>query len=268
LTARFLFSSQRSLSLHLNIYLISIVFLLDIDRQIPHSFLYHQICKNNASRLFCFYDETYLCLCRSSDYRAQYFIHNAQIDHCDKCLSGGQCFQGNPNDNNDFLCLCPSCHQGHRCQFDFQPFRFTFDSPLVSSSTIVTFIYLSITLLLFILCCLSNLSCFVTFKRSSPRKFGTGTYLLLVTCLNQIALLCLLLKFIHITFAISSLMSCRLVSYLLSVLTRSTYWLTSSVSLDRIFLMLFLTSLFLFIKNIRLTVGISVATLIIPFLTL
>jgi hypothetical protein len=102
LSPRFLFSSQRSLSLHLDIYLISIVFFLDIDRQIPRSFLYHQICKNNASRPFCFYDETYLCLCRSSNYRAQCFIHNPQIDHCDKCLSGGQCLQGNPNDNNDF----------------------------------------------------------------------------------------------------------------------------------------------------------------------
>jgi hypothetical protein len=70
---------------------------------------------------------------------------------------------------------------------------------------------------------LNNSCSFITFKWPIPRKYATGTYLLLITCLNQLTLFCLLLKFIQITFGISSIVSCRLISYLLSVLTRSTY---------------------------------------------
>ncbi|CAF4374171.1 unnamed protein product [Rotaria socialis] len=84
-----------------------------IDESVPAIFKYHNICRNDTQHI-CFYDENYICICQPDHYGANCFIHDTQLDHCDKCLSGGKCLQGDPKDLNDFICLCPSCHQGHR----------------------------------------------------------------------------------------------------------------------------------------------------------
>jgi hypothetical protein len=83
----------------------------------------------------------------------------------------------------------------------------------------------------------------------------------MTTCFNQLALFCLLGKFIQITFGISSALSCRLIAYLLSVFTRSNYWLTSWVTVDRILIILYPTSLRL--KSAHLAMRVSIATFIV-----
>ena len=234
--------------------------LSDAYRSVPIVFHFHRICRNDRNR-FCFYDENYLCLCQTSDSRAECFIHNTRLDQCDQCLLGGKCLQNDPIDFNDFRCFCPSCHQGHRCQFNAEAFGFTFDSLLVRYSISVKIIYFAIIILLVIFASLSNFCSFVTFKRPAPRKFGTGTYLFFVTCVNELALICLLVKFIQITFQISSTLTCRLVSYFLSVFTRSNYWLTTWITIDRILIILFPNSPRL--RNARLAISVSFVTLII-----
>jgi hypothetical protein len=238
------------------------ILLSEIDQSVSPVFKYHHICRNDTQR-FCFYDENYFCICQQDHYRAECFVHDPQLDHCENCLSRGKCLQGDPKDPNDFICLCPSCHQGHRCEFSMQAFGFTLDSLLVNYSKEVKIIYVSIVCLLFIIGLFNNFCSFVTFKRPIPRKFGVGNYLLIVSCLNQIALLCLLFKFIEITVGIIDVGSCKAVSYFLSVMTRSTYWLTSWITVDRLLMIIFPTSSFL--KNPRLSIGISVSTLIILF---
>jgi hypothetical protein len=135
--------------------------------------------------------------------------------------------------------------------------------PDVNYSKEVKIIYVSIVCLLFIIGLFNNICSFVTFKRRTPRKFGVGNYLLIVSCLNQIALFCLLFKFIEITVGIVDVGSCKAISYFLSVMTRSTYWLTSWITVDRLLMILFPTSSF--VKNPRLSLGISILTLIILF---
>ncbi len=159
--------------------------------------------------------------------------------------------QGDPNDINDFLCICPSCHQGRLCEFSLQAFGFTLDSLLVFDSIIVHSIYVVLAFLLFICGLVNNICSFVTFKRSQPRKFGVGNYLFVVTILNQCALLTLLLKFVYIIVG-SSNASCKTISYLASIFTRSTYWLTSWVTIDRLLIILFPTATAF--KNPRLSI--------------
>ncbi|CAF2007673.1 unnamed protein product [Rotaria magnacalcarata] len=74
-------------------------------------------------------------------------------------------------------------------------------------------------------------------------------------------LLCLLLKFVPIALGRAELYSCRTISYLLSVFSRSTYWLTSCVSIDRLLLLLYPTSVSL--KSPRLAISISIGTFIV-----
>ncbi|CAF2229873.1 unnamed protein product [Rotaria magnacalcarata] len=103
-----------------------------IDQSVPDVFKYHHICQNDGKR-FCFHDENYLCICQPNHYRTECFGHNIQLDHCDNCLSGGKCVQGDRNHHNNFICLCSSCQQGLRCEFSLQPFSFTLDLLLSGS---------------------------------------------------------------------------------------------------------------------------------------
>jgi hypothetical protein len=223
-------------------------------------FNYHHVCRTNI-KLYCFHDENYLCVCENDHYRANCFGHDTQLDHCDKCLSEGKCLRGDLEDSNVFLCLCPSCYQGLHCEFSVEAFGFTFDSLLVGYPKGVKIIYAILTCLLFIIGFFNNLCSFVTFKRSKPLMVGVGNYLFIVTCLNQIGLFCLLLKVIYITLDISNVLTCKIVSYCLSVFTRSAYWLTSWITVERSLMILFPHSLL--ITHPRLAIRISGATMLV-----
>jgi hypothetical protein len=167
------------------------------------------------------------------------------IDHCDNCLSGGRCIRGDLKKANDFICICRPCIQGNRCEFSLQAFGFTLDSLLVSDTTPIHIIYIGVVVILFCIGLFNNYCSFVTFKRSQPRKYGVGNYLLFVTILSQCSLLLFLLKFISIflgSMGLTNDVSCKTISYLLSVFTRSTYWLTRWVTVNRLLTIIFPTS--------------------------
>ncbi|UJR12875.1 hypothetical protein I4U23_017049 [Adineta vaga] len=229
----------------------------EIDHFVTAIFKYHYICQNDTERL-CFYDENYFCICEKDRYRAECFILDIQHDRCSKCLFGGKCLQGDLQNPNDFICFCPFCHQGDRCEFSMQAFSFTLDSLLVGCSKKSKIIYSSIVCLLCIVGFCNNLCSFVTFQRSTPRNFSVGNYLLIVSCFNQTALFFLLFKFIQITFGIIDIISCKAISCFLAVMTRSTYWLTSWVSVDRLLMVIFPT--LSSVKNSRLAIVISFFT--------
>ena len=143
------------------------------------------------------------------------------------------------------MCICPHCHQGRLCEFSMKTFGFTLDSLLALESTTTQAIYIALAFVLFIVGLFNNLCSFLTFRKQEPRKFRVGNYLFFVTILNQCALLCLLFKFIHIlmgTFGSTLGASCKVVSYLLSSVTRSTYWLTSWITVNRLLMVIFPTS--------------------------
>ena len=126
-----------------------------------------------------------------------------------------------------------------------QPFTFILDSLLVFEQFRVQYIYISIVCVLFIVGFFNNLCSFITFKRPKPRAFAVGSCLLIVTILNQCALLFLLIKFLHIFMGSSSGwtsdLPCKIISYLLAVFTRSTYWLTSWITVVRLLMIIFPT---------------------------
>ena len=227
-------------------------------------FRYHQICRANH---FCFHDATYLCICESDHYRAECFGHDLALDQCDRCLSKGKCVKGDLSDENDFICLCPYCHQGRLCEFSMEALGFTIDSLLASDSNGVRLVYIVVTFLLMIVACFTNFCSLITFKRSEVRKYAVGSLLLVASILNQCTMICLFAKFTHVllgSFALTDTYSCKIVSYLLSVLTRSSAWLMSWISLNRLCLVLFPTSLRL--KRPTLAAYSSVGTLVSLFI--
>lgn len=195
---------------------------------------------------------------------AECFGHVPTIDQCQECLASGRCIKGNLEQSNDFLCICPYCTQGDRCEFSLQAFGFTFDSLLAFDTRTVQYVYTGLAVIIFVLGFFTNYCSFVTFIRKQPRVVGVGNYLLFVTILNQCSLFILLLKFLSIvvgSMGITSHASCKLITYLLSISTRSIYWLTSWVTIIRLLTTVYPTSLR--VKNPRLAIYISLMTLLV-----
>ena len=234
---------------------------------VPDIFKYHNLCRDDT-RLFCFYDGEFLCVCQGDHYRVDCFGHATRrgIDHCDLCLSDGKCVKGSLEEPNDFVCLCPDCHQGLRCEFSLQAFGITLDYLLLADSTGIQTMYIAIVFVLFTIGLFNNLCAFLTFKRKKPRKVGVGNYLLVVATLNICALFWLLVEFIHVRLGSAGLtndVSCKFVNYLLSVFPRSTYWLTTWITINRLGLTVFPASNTL--KNPRIAIFITIGTVLVLF---
>ena len=209
---------------------------------------YHHICINNPTRL-CFRDDVYLCICTENHSRVECFNYDDQLDQCEMCRSNGRCLQGNPTRSNQFLCLCPQCHSGRYCQFNTKSFSFTLDqlfSPdLLSHQRQTTTISLLIffSLFTFLLAIPNNLFSLITLRRRSCLRHGVGHYLLWMSVINQFSLICLLARLLHLTLNITGTSSssttnnllCKSLNYLLSSSTRMVYWLTSLISIERLY---------------------------------
>ena len=181
------------------------------------------------------------------------FNYDDQLDRCKQCRAEGRCLKGDPRRSTDFLCLCPECHSGGQCQFNTKSFLFTLDqlfsSDLLSdqrSTTISLLIFSSF--LLFFLALPNNLFSFVTFRRSPCLRYGIGHYLLWMSVINQLNLAFFVALLIHLILNISKKSSsssvwdgllCKSLNYLLSSSTRMVYWLTSLVSIERLYTTIF-----------------------------
>jgi hypothetical protein len=184
------------------------------------------------------------------------------------------CLKGEPNDRADFLCLCPHCYYGRLCQFSTEFMSITLDSLLAkdvqNQRRWPSTVYITIGAIFFLLGAFNNYCSFITFIRPKPRKVGVGNYLLIVSILNQCSLLSLLLKIIEIVLGSTgalfnyewfNLYACKIISYLLSVFTRITYWLTSLVSIERLSIVLVPTALKF--RQPRVSVGLSIIVIVI-----
>ncbi|CAF0897048.1 unnamed protein product [Adineta steineri] len=225
-------------------------------------FMYHQICRNNTN-LFCFFDDTSFCLCQTDRYRVSCLGYDTKRDICKQCLSGGKCVRGDLDDQNNFICICPFCYQGHRCEFNMQAFGFSVDSLLIAYSKKIKITYIILVSVLVIIGFFTNLCSFLTFRRPACQIFGVGIYLLNVTCLNQISLFCLFLRILLNTVDMSNVVTCKILSFSLTVSTRLSYWLTSCTTLIRLCVVLAPNSGIL--KRPRLAVTINIVISLILF---
>ncbi|CAF1394347.1 unnamed protein product [Adineta ricciae] len=242
-------------------------------------FFYHRICqlKNNTNTtLICFRDLRYLCICESDYYRAECFEYDRSLDQCSSCLANGYCLKGELNNKSDFLCICPRCFNGKMCQDSTELMSITLDSLITkdiqNDRHISVGIYISFSLLIFFFALFNNFNSFLTFLRPKARQMPVGIYLLIVSVIDQCSLSLLFLKIVHVILGSNGILfeyesvnlySCKILSYLLSVFTRITYWLTSLVTIERLCLVLFPTSPIL--KSTRRALGLSLFIIIFVF---
>lgn len=158
-------------------------------------FKYHDLCqfyRQNRSKIVCFRDNLYFCSCNMTLEHAQCLRFDPYSDTCQHCLSEGQCIRGSLQQEQDFICLCRRCMYGSVCQFSTELFSFTLDSLIIKDiqnrRDLSIAIYISITFIIFLIGCLSNLCSLLVFSRKNPRKIGVGNYLYLVSIINIISL--------------------------------------------------------------------------------
>jgi hypothetical protein len=213
---------------------------------------YHSLCRNNTD-LFCFRDDFYLCICEENHSRVDCFLYDSNLDQCFGCLAGGRCLQGDRSRSNDFICLCPPCYSGTRCQFNSNSFVFTIDQlfyiDLISSKQKMTLCLLIIgSLLLALIALPNNIFSFVTFRRQKCLSNGVGQYLFYMSIINQINLSVLVARLIHLSIIVTDLryhpiidsILCKVLNYLLICSTRIAYWLVSFVATERVYTVVFL----------------------------
>ena len=238
---------------------------------------YHQMCIADRTRL-CFRDDVYLCICGENHSRVECFNYNDQFDRCSHCLAGGRCLQGDRRRSSDFVCLCPPCHSGEQCQFSSESLVFTLDqlfSPdLFSSHKETTMTLLTLfSLCLFFLALPNNLFSFVTLRRRPCLRYGIGHYLLWMSVINQVNLLFFVARLSHLMLKISNTSSsaiwddllCKSLNYFLSSLTRLVYWLTSLVSIERLYMTLIINGQWL--KKPRVARRLILLTFVVVFST-
>ena len=211
---------------------------------------YHQLCQSNADRL-CFRDQSYLCLCSDNNTRAACFGYDSKLDRCFHCSSGGHCIQAKDDRTHDFLCLCPPCYAGERCQFNMNSFGFTLDQLFlmdlrsVRRPTTVRLVIL-VPLLMFLLALPNNLFSLLTFRRQFLLGNSIAQYLLVMSVINQLNLGFLAARLIHLTAHIIGFHShptrdaffCKTFSYLLATSNRMVYWLSALVAIERMYMTL------------------------------
>ena len=152
------------------------------------------------------------------------------------------------------ICICPPCHSGHLCQFNFESFSFTLDqlfySNLLSTKPIVRnltfYSLLLVPWILFFVGLVNNICSFVTFRQKRSLQNGIGQYLYFMSLFNQFNLIFLLIRLTHLTLNIASRYTspvfdnlfCKLFNYSLVSSTRLTYWLSSLIAIERLYVVL------------------------------
>jgi hypothetical protein len=226
---------------------------------------YHRLCTVNRTRL-CFRDDQYLCICGENHSRVECFNYDDQLDQCSHCLAGGRCLKGNPRRSSDFVCICPSCHSGDRCQFNTKSFSFTLDQ-LLSADLLSNGRERTISLLLFF-------SFFLFLHRRPCLRYGIGHYLLWMSVVNQLNLAFFVARLSHLIWKIRDTSSspsmlddllCKLLNYFLSSSTRLVYWLSSLIAVERVYMTIFINGQWL--KKPRIARRFILLTFVVVFIT-
>jgi hypothetical protein len=157
--------------------------------------------------------------------------------------------QGTIHDLTDFVCICPTCYAGDRCQFDLSSFSFSLDQLfhpylLTSHKNQAAIALIVASLLYFLIALPNNIFAFVAVAQPSCRRSSIAQYLLCLSITNQLTLALLVARLIHIALKISGISTpmpidltlCRSLHYLLTSSGRLIYWLSACIAIERLYM--------------------------------
>ena len=126
-----------------------------------------------------------------------------------------------------------------------EAFGFSLELLIIDSRQIVKILYSILSFLILIFALFNNICSIITFKHQSFQQSTIGSILFILSVINTTPLLIFFIKFLQITLKIADIHSCKLLSYLLPVFTRSTFWMISWLTISRLVIILSPMSIFL-----------------------
>ncbi|CAF1417530.1 unnamed protein product [Adineta steineri] len=226
---------------------------LDLIRRIKY---YHLPCQMYSLNRSCFYDDTQFCLCYNYGQirlaNCFEFNHNMIFD-CrghNECQNGGKCFQDTPKCPQKFICNCPRCYYGRRCQFTTSGFGLSLDNILgyhilpqtsIIHQTSIVKVSIALTTIFMIVGFINGILSLITFKNKSVREVGCGIYLLGSSITTLLTMIIFGLKFWILILAQMSVISnelflkiqCISVDYLFRICLNMDQWLNAAVACER-----------------------------------
>ena len=167
---------------------------------------YHVRCQID-SRLSCFYDGYYMCLCTSERHANCFELgphRTLTCHHNDYCQNGGSCYRDDHTCPVATVCVCVDCYFGTQCQFFAKGFGLTLDDILryeirrhlhlsqqslsVKTSAILTGLMLGMGFV-------SSALSYLTFRRQNAREVGCGSYLFASSITSFLTVMILTMKF-------------------------------------------------------------------------
>ncbi|CAF0938005.1 unnamed protein product [Adineta steineri] len=186
---------------------------------------YHIICQSHP-HLWCFFDESYMCLCtRDRHANCFHFQHNelSKMHSCRfnfHCLNGGECLVDVPDCPRKTLCNCKDCYFGNRCQYyakgigltlnDILRYEIRPDVSLMNQSLPIK-ITLALTIIMFVLGLINSSLSLLVFSNENCRKVGCGIYLLASSVTSCLTLSTLMLKFWFLVLTQINIYSSRII---------------------------------------------------------
>ena len=230
--------------------------------------LYHLPCQQNKD-LRCFFDEYRICLCTLLHTSDCHSFHH-KYNFCDYCKNDGLCVRENPHEQRwNFVCLCPKCSFGRRCQFTSENYFITLDMLIgteikrdvfFNQQPFIIYLTLTILILILIISFILNIISIIIFSNKKNRQVGCDLYLLYLTIISQIGLVVVFLRFIFmIIIQIYTIeddlfiqINCILLEYLLRLVPSLFDWLTVCISIERAYTI---------IKDVQFTKIVALKTL-------
>ncbi|CAF1199696.1 unnamed protein product [Adineta ricciae] len=219
-------------------------------RRIKH---YHVPCQQRKE-LICFYDAVHLCLCDLSRH-ANCFKFNIDVtNNCyglSPCENGGQCFQDDQKCPTSFICVCPTCFYGPRCQFSTKGFRLSLDAILgyqirpnivLSQQSTAVKVSIVLTTTIFILGQINAFLLAMTFCKKQTRKIGCDIYLLALSIVTTFTMNAFLLKTCFMLITQMSLIrnrlfilgQCRSMEFIIRICLSVSDWLHACIAIERV----------------------------------
>ncbi|CAF1603418.1 unnamed protein product [Adineta ricciae] len=242
--------------------------------------MFHGYCQKHLS-VHCFYTEEYFCRCDRDPSRAECVSFHLDLSECHQesvCFNDGQCIHGNRLNRSDFVCICPLCTTGKRCQYAFGRFTVTLETLLVSMS-MGSLYQLIAPALMFIFGLLFNgISAIVFYKtytrQLSPSKRssrGCSIYLLTNSIFSQLTVTLLLVRIVHLLliriYPINlnvNINLCRILPYVMSSMWFVSSWIMSFISMTRMMFIVW-PKAYLSIHSSRFAARMILVTMLLVF---
>jgi hypothetical protein len=214
---------------------------------------YHIPCQKNSD-LICFYDGINMCLCDLDRHANCFLFNDTLLYKCQDekyCENGGRCFQDDSTCPTMFLCSCPSCFYGSRCQFSSKSIGISLDAMLgyhiipyatITQQPFIIRISITITIIMFFISFSSSFLSIITFRNKTLLTVGCHYYLFgsTITSFCTMTLFNLKLFFLLVsqmeliknrTFL---LIHCISIDFLLRIFLNMNDWLHACVAIERV----------------------------------